>query len=63
MRMLLPGGKLRRRVRELLSTVYNGCPYPDFNEALRLLAEFSEVPAYWVGTFLHELHHVLHTEL
>jgi hypothetical protein len=44
MRMLLPGVKLRRRIRELLSTFYNDCQYPDFNEALRLLAEFYKVP-------------------
>jgi hypothetical protein len=31
MRMLLPDVKLRRRIRELLSTFYNDCQYPDFN--------------------------------
>ena len=44
MRMLLPDVKLRRRIRELPSTLYNDCQYPDFNEALRLFAEFYKVP-------------------
>ena len=44
MRMLLPGVELRRRIRVLLSTFYNDCQYPDFNAALRLLAEFYKVP-------------------
>ena len=43
MRMLLPDVKLRRRIRELPSTLYNDCQYPDFNEALRLFAEFYKV--------------------
>ena len=44
MRMLLPGARLRRRIRKLLSTFHNDCQYRDFNESLRHLAEFDEVP-------------------
>ena len=42
--MLFPGVRLRRKVRERLEKFYAEYQDPDFAEALRLLAEFYDLP-------------------
>lgn len=44
MRVLIPGVRLRRRVRERLEAFYAQYQDPDFDEAVRLLSEFYKLP-------------------